>query len=339
MATDIDRIIARHFQNRASKAELKLMEDWLQESPDNRALFEELSLVWKEPSREPVLINSDEVKDRIWNRVSETNDGHSKIRKVKPFKLPRYLKIAAVATFLLSLSFSLYYFLPRESVDQPVIQSIITKSNPAGQKSRINLPDGSIVWLNAASVIRYDENFTDTVRNITLEGEAYFEVTKDSLRPFNVRTKNLSLVVLGTSFNVNAFASDDLTHVALIEGKLKVEHLGDAGEVILEKGEGIAFDRKTAVLSKTQLSASDQFTNMSWRDGVLDFNEDDFNSFIKKIERWYDVKVEVTGKPPHNWRIKASFKNEYLSNVLKSIAFNKRFRYEIEGKKLKFIFN
>ena len=341
MVPDIDDIIAKYLQNKASKSELQVLEVWLQQSSANQELFDELLLIWKEPSREPVLINSEEVKERVWARVFEVDTVNGKTKKTRRFRLPYYLRIAAVAAFLVSLTFSLYHFLQQETREQHMARPAITKSNPAGQKSRINLPDGSIVWLNAASTISYDENFTDTSRYITLAGEAYFEVVKDSLRPFHVKTKNLSLVVLGTSFNVNAFENDDLIHVALIEGKLKVANLDNAAvrAVVLEKGEGIAFDRNTATINKIQLSAADQFTNMSWRDGVLDFNEDGFDSFIKKIERWYDVKVEVTGEPPGNWRIKASFKNEYLSNVLKSIAFNKDFRYELEGKELKFIFN
>lgn len=341
MVPDIDKIIAKYLQNKASKTELQALDNWLQQSSENQELFDELLLIWKEPSREPVLINAEEVKERVWSQVSDIPPATHPTRRPKRLQLPYYLKIAAAAAVLVSLTFSLYYFLQEEKPARKVISNTITKTNPAGQKSRINLPDGSIVWLNAASVIQYDENFTDTSRNITLKGEAYFEVTKDSLRPFNVKTKNLSLVVLGTSFNVNAFENDDLTHIALIEGKLKVAQLNnaDAGAVVLEKGEGVAFNRNTTTLSKIQLTAADRFTNMSWRDGVLDFNEDDFDSFIKKIERWYDVKVKVTGEPSHNWRIKASFKNEYLSNVLKSIAFNKDFRYELEGKELKFIFN
>ena len=341
MVPDIDKIIAKYLQNKASKLEIKVLEDWLQQSSDNQELFDELLLIWKEPSREPVLINSEEVKEKVWSRVSDIHPINRKATKTRFFGIPYYLRIAVAAAFLVSLTFSLYYFLQQEGQDGPMVRTVVTKSNPAGQKSRINLPDGSIVWLNAASEIQYDENFTNITRDITLQGEAYFEVVKDSLRPFTVNTQNLSLVVLGTSFNVNAFENEELTHVALIEGKLKVAHLDDisSGVIVLEKGEGIAFNRHTAAISKMQLSAADRFTNMSWRDGVLDFNEDDFNGFIKKIERWYDVKVEVSGEPSHSWRIKASFKNEYLSNVLKSIAFNKDFSYELEGKKLKFIFN
>ena len=338
MEPDIDEIIVKHLQNQASEAELKHLDLWLEQSPDNRELLKTLQLLWKEPSREPVLINSDEVKEKIWQRVQGLN--HNQPRR---FASKRYYwRLAAAVALIISASIVLYGLFKNEIASEtPIEEVIITKSNPAGQKSRFNLPDGSIVWLNAASSIEYPENFTASARNVSLSGEAYFEVVKDTLRPFKVITRDLSLVVLGTSFNVHAFEEDDITNVALIEGKLRVTPLEaiKSGFTILEKGEGITFSHATTALQKVRLNGEALYGYISWKDGVLEFYEDNFTLFVKKIERWYGVEVEVSGKVPQNWNIKGSFKNEYLDNILESIAFNKDFKYELKGKQLKFIFN
>jgi ferric-dicitrate binding protein FerR (iron transport regulator) len=219
----------------------------------------------------------------------------------------------------------------------------VEKINPPGQKSKIFLSDGSVVWLNAKSSISYFKHFTDSTRIITLKGEAFFDVAKDSLNPFIVRTNGITVEVLGTQFNVNSRNPEEEVTVALVEGVVKVftDNRNDGSDAkIIMPGEGIVissqhdrFDSFTFDISGSNNPYS------SWKDGFLVFNGESYNEFITKIKLWYDIEVQTNGIPPVDWDIRGNFPNESLDNIMKAISYNKEFTYKIDRKKLMLNFN
>lgn len=329
---DIDDIIVAYLSKKASKTEQVRLEKWLNESAENRTQFELLENVWKERSREPRAINSDEVFNKIWE--NGTGD-KAKAANHQSIDLGYLAKIAAAIIILMVATIGVVTkFNTNDGIDQPIAteEIIIEKVNPAGQKSKIMLPDGSEIWLNSASSISYQENFNNDERVINLSGEAFFQVKKDSLRPFIVNTGSIKTLALGTSFNISAYPEDKAVQVALITGKVKVWNSVELDEeFILKPSDGISYDLKDDELTKMSINKEDV---IAWKDGVLMFNGDDFQQFTRKIENWYGVEVLVQGQVPHNWKIRAQFDNEYLSNVMNTISFNKKFNYQLSGKKL-----
>src|SRR5690606_34081612 len=175
------------------------------------------------------------------------------------------------------------------------------KINQAGQRSSHLLPDGTKVWLNVESRMTYPDQFSDTLRQVQLVGEAYFEVAKDEKKPFVVSTADISTVVLGTSFSVRAYPEDDEIKVALLEGKVRVQVGQDEARVMFPGDEIVARKEDLKVAQR----AFEYVSSFGWKEGVLVFDGVGFNDFRNALEKWYGVKVEVHGKVPADWSIRA----------------------------------
>ncbi|MEQ9289438.1 MAG: FecR domain-containing protein [Cyclobacteriaceae bacterium] len=325
---DIDDIISKKLSGDLAGEEQAALESWLAASPENHQEYEYLSKIWKEKSRAPKLINSGERAENIWQQAKhdKTPAGGGNYQS-RP-----YLRIAAMITVVLGVSFMIYR-LWESGQDQKVIRTaneIVRSTSPLGSKTRVALPDGSIAWLNSDSYIEFPEIFPDGSRQVDLVGEAYFEVRKDSLRPFTVRSLGANTTALGTSFNISAFPENETVEVHLITGRVLVNN------VELTPGEGAIYNRTNEYIKVSQIEPDNV---LGWKDGVLLFDGDNFSTFLKKIERWYGLEVTVTGKPETKWTVKGRFEKEYLTNVLNAVRFNKSFTYTLEGKKLQINFN
>ncbi len=331
--SDIDLIILNILRGKSKKEEKEWLEEWLQKSPENSKLFEHLRDVWNENTPEVKFINSDELANKIWQKgVGIENQGDN--RKFL-FIGNNMLKIAVIFLLFLITPFLLYHLLDvREAGNTTLQTKTIEKMNPIGQKTKVHLPDGSIAWLNSGTSIRYNEYFSDSNRIIELVGEAFFEVHRDTLRPFIIKTGDVSTIALGTSFNISAYEENDYIQISLITGKVRVD--SDVEEMILHPGNGAYYNKSDNLIRNVEI---DEAKILSWKNGILLFDGDDFNAFCNKIQKWYGLNIKVVGEPPAGWRIRGEFKNEYLANILKSISFNKEFQYKINKKEAVFIFN
>lgn len=252
-----------------------------------------------------------------------------------------WLKIAAAIALLIVIGLLAFFkettFADSEIAEIEQQAKEITKQNGKGIKSQIVLPDGTKVFLNSESQLIYPAHFDNHKRQVQLTGEAFFEVAHDSLRPFSVMAKNTLTTALGTSFNVQAFASDNNINVALVTGSVKVASQNkQLGNLKLNPGEKIMLDlrRDKAFVTKFNLQ-----TEIGWKDGLLVFNNSGFPDFIQKIERWFGVEVEIEGKPKTQWNIDGQFDNESLEEILNSIKYTHEVKYEINDKKVKIEFD
>lgn len=159
---------------------------------------------------------------------------------------------------------------------------------PRGGQYQINLPDGTKVWLNAASSLRYPIHFADGKRSVELTGEGYFEVAKDKLHPFVVKTANQEVEVLGTHFNVNSYDEEPVVNTTLLEGSVRVMAAGKRR--ILLPGE-----QSQIKGGEMEVSTVDTEAVLSWKNGDFVFTGDNFKSIMRKISRWYDVEVIYQG--------------------------------------------
>lgn len=208
-----------------------------------------------------------------------------------------------------------------------------TLHTPRGRKFRMQLPDGTLVWLNAASALTFPTAFTGTERKVELTGEAYFEVTKGKT-PFVVALSNkTSVTVLGTHFNVSAYADDPGISTTLLQGAVRVnvpEHPS-----VLKPGQQLLFDKKAGTIALN--NHVDTAAVMAWRNGVMNFQDKKLTAVIAMIARWYDIEVTYASTPPDITFVGEIGSDVNLSSVLtflreSGVAFRLENRTLIIGK-------
>lgn len=168
-----------------------------------------------------------------------------------------------------------------------------TLTTPRGGQFRLTLPDGTGVWLNAASSITYPTAFTGAERNVTVTGEVYFEVAQMANKPFMVTANHTAIQVLGTSFNINAYTDEATVNTTLLQGSIKVT-AGAAGQVLLPGQQA----QTTANGSLQVLNHTDTDQAIAWKNGSFNFSGKGLPEVMRQLARWYDIEVVFSGKVP-----------------------------------------
>jgi transmembrane sensor len=203
---------------------------------------------------------------------------------------------------------------------------------PKGGQYQIHLPDGTKVWLNAASSLKFPATFTNTAqRKVELIGEAYFEVAKDKHHPFLVSTGTQTVEVLGTHFNINSYSDEPAVKTTLFEGSVKISsHSTTAAysSTIIKPGEEALTTNKTIEVKQADLEAE-----LAWKNGLFIFKDSNLKTVMRQLSRWYDIDVEFKGTvPPGDFNGKV-YRNMTLQNVLEVLSFS-QVKFKIEGRKL-----
>ena len=207
-------------------------------------------------------------------------------------------------------------------------------ATPKGGQYQIILPDGTRVWLNAASALKYPVAFTGTARKVELTGEAYFEVAKNKAKPFIIHTAKQEVTVLGTHFNINAYADEPNTRTSLLEGSVKVAKLNDAASVMIKPGQA-ALVGDPGNASRIQIASIDPDEAVAWKNGYFMFDSENLESILRKVARWYDVDI--------TWQSRNSAQKEFsgtiskysnASQVLKKLELTEAVHFKIEGRKI-----
>jgi ferric-dicitrate binding protein FerR (iron transport regulator) len=224
-------------------------------------------------------------------------------RKVKAVNFS-WARAAAALLIFAGLASLIYYLYPSST-------SYITVHNPSGKIRFLQLPDGSRVWLNAATQLKYAKDFSKH-RKIGLSGEAYFQVKPDKAHPFIVESDKLETTVLGTSFNISSYSSDELTTVAVTNGLVKV-----AGHslqpVQLAASEQIQVNKATGLVTTTTI---DTTSALSWKEGRLQFHGQTLGEIAKKLENWYGYKIIFGNPEMARCRYYMTFKNSLSPDQL-----------------------
>ncbi len=171
----------------------------------------------------------------------------------------------------------------------------LSLTTPKGGTYQITLPDGTAVWLNAASRLTYHEDNLARQRVVELDGEAFFQVKSAKDRPFKVRTKGQEVDVLGTSFNVNSYPDEPTIRTTLVDGALKVTGMATQQAVLLAPGQQATLDRGHRV-HVDEVRVEDA---VAWKSGMFSFNNTDIEAIVRQLSRWYDVEVVFQGNSPH----------------------------------------
>ncbi len=248
---------------------------------------------------------------------------------------------AAAAILVICLGISLLFF--KNNIKEIDKLNIISTQN--GSKSKVQMPDGTQVWLNSGSKITYNNNYGIDTRTVTLIGEAYFDVKHDAKHPFIIHTKNLNLKVLGTAFNVRAYSNDPLSEATLIRGSLEVSFPNRSDEkMVLKPKEKVSYNdldvitlnknivktesKPMITLTKVEYSPKEKvIEEIAWKEDKLIFRSKDFSDLILDLQRWYAVNITIENENLKEKKFTGIFKNENVFEALDALKLTYPFSY------------
>ena len=300
-------IITKYLEGKASEAEQQKLLEWIRVKK-NRLVFNSYSLVWKNSlDKNQFPVGSEE----SWNQIQaqllqKSYKGWQNSRKMNQF-----FRIAAIFFFVVSLG-SLAYFFSAQPKHLPEFYTSVMAEN--GQISKVELPDGSLVWLNSGSEITYSNYFATNNRDINLSGEAYFQVAKNEAIPLVVTIDELQVKVLGTKFNVSAYPESKEIDVVLESGKVELlDTKVESFQYQLKPGERATFDKNNRDLTVSNVNTT-KFT--SWKEGIINIYDQSLEELIKRLENRYNQKFEIADDVKF-FHYTFTIKNETLHEVIK----------------------
>lgn len=313
----------KSFTGKAGVEEQQFLQQWLAGAEENRKEFEVYRKLWNDSKS---LMLSPEVDVEAALRATKNRIPRL---KTKTFRIIWLRMAAAVVLLSIFLSVTLNYFLDRSAnkAGQPVYQEI---KAACGTQSRLTLSDGTEVWLNSGSSLRFPISFAQAGRRcVELCGEGYFEVTENAQRPFVVKIGSFHIRVLGTSFNVNAYDQDKQVEVALLEGRveLRKQMKGQEKTVLrMEPSEVAVFHAETnriVVKDETEVTRY-----AAWKDGKIVFFDDPVEKLVSRLEHWYNVDIEIADSSLMAYHFTATFSRESLDQVLKYLSISTPLNYK-----------
>ncbi len=336
-----NNIIVRFLMSEASEEDVKLLEDWISSDTEHYSYFEQIRDTWnsieveKELDKHSIQSDFSNVLSRIEDKPINNNSFNSKLRN---FNGNWFIKVAAV--FILGFVVSWLVFDPSiPAMKNKTAFNII--ETPKGSSTTINLPDGSKIWLNAGSKLRYPQKFSHDIRNVFLEGEAFFDVAKDKDRLFLVETPDLKVKVFGTKFNVKSYPGDQTVETTLVEGSVSIqknlEGKAAGKEITMEPNQRIVLYKEIkkvtpnenqvkriknvpARKAKFVLSKriqTDRFT--SWKDGQLIIKSEPMIKLAVTLERRYNVKIHFEDETIKQFRFTGTIEDETIEQVMSAI--------------------
>jgi ferric-dicitrate binding protein FerR (iron transport regulator) len=362
-------LLSKKLSNEASFEELQELRSILLNNPDLHHKAEMLTEMWEQGS-----INISAGSEAAYMRhimkhkmdfFVEENSTEIKSDDLAFEKEPgffrtlfskRKLTIFSILALLVLTTGAIYLFTQKKAPNLPVeqaISSIVTKN---GNRTKIVLPDGSQVWLNAGSNLDYNNAvFNKDLREVTLNGEAYFDVTKNAEKPFIIHTKKMDVKVIGTAFNIRSYGDEKTAEASLIRGLIEVS-LKDRKDqkFILKPNEKISIatdetqqtvarqEKMVAVKNNTkpipQIVVNDLKPNptnniipeIAWTQNKLYFEDESLEKIAPMLERWFGNKVEITNVSLKNLRYYGNFENETIEEVLSYLKLSKPFNFKIE---------
>lgn len=319
----IDLIIANYFSGEASETEKEDLFKWIDESPANKRLFGENKRIWEKShpffSAYEVISDREKIKDQIIQQLSKPE------RRVGlSFWIYR---VAAILALPVMLGIGWYLGSGRNSSETAMCEV----TTPKGQISKCVLADGTQIWLNAGTTIKYDPSLKGNFREVKLDGEAYFKVSKNKHKPFVVTTKYAQIKVLGTIFNLKAYSGDKKVETTLEEGSVEFSMNGSSAKPVeLKPGEQIVFN---STENKLTMGKVETYLHTAWKDGKYVFKDADLKTIIAELERLYDVRIHLQNDSLMQLHFRGMF--EYDQNIFSALEALERttnMKYRMEGR-------
>lgn len=336
--------LTRYVAGRCSSEERARIDAWAAKDPVRQRLIDTLKRIWK-ASAEPSTSVPDDRVDADWQElqrrmrsvnVYEPAPGRPAIRRARRRRRKRVsVKPAFWLPIILLIAFAGALFIVRygssgRAQGTAVLQEVSTER---GQRARIRLSDGTVVQLNVLSKLTLPDRFAEGRREVTLEGEAFFQVTSDPDWPFTVHAGAGSVTAIGTAFDVDAYEPDDIA-VVVSDGKVALQSRLPEGEDSVHVARGQR--GRVAVGQQPRVRAVEVDRLLAWMGGQLSFDATPLSRVAVTLERWYNVDVEIAGSEMQQRRLTATFDDESLSVILDVIAEAVNAQYERDGRTVTF---
>lgn len=396
----IYELIARRLSGEASAAELDELQSFLREDDEEQFIFEVVHSYWMQDVGVAIQAGASEEDERFRRMLSKSDPVTKSDAVVKAavstpdlaieasnvatsppaidafpsiaadkgsssrlFSLRRWLAYAATLLLLAGAGYWFFVYYKDAKVisrvaDNDVVQNEVV-ARP-GSRSKVILPDGSLVWLNAESRLTYQAAFNSAKREVFLEGEAFFDVAHNEQKPFIVHTSGIDIKVLGTAFNVKSYATDGTIEATLLRGLIEVVKNNDPSspKVILRPHEKLVFNKAdhsvgadvvkhrpspaSAIATVPAISISSLPSNKadsviketSWLFDKLNFDGDSFEELAVKMERWFDVDISIKSARLRKIRLKGSFERESVIQALDALMLTTPFVYSFNGRSI-----
>ena len=328
-------IFIKYLQGTCTEVEFEELLSWIKADPQLAPEIGMIQEVWNEfePEAGPVeRIKYARLLDKIHHHINITaSSSHSVIQMASTRKRILSIITRAAAILLLPVLILLVYTKLSDRAKYATNLSDLEVEAPAGSRIHIALGDGTRVWLNHGSRLKYPQRFTDENRKVFLTGEAYFEVAHNAKVPFIVGTNRLDVMATGTAFNVSAYAGDDHTETTLVEGKVILFERETNREIkALSPGECLSFSARK---NRYTLESGNTEKNTAWKDGLLVFKNERAEVVAKKLSRWYNVEVEITSEKVNDFTFTATFMDETLPQVLELMTLATPVSYQLTLRK------
>lgn len=300
-----DHLIIRYLSNEASAIDQEYLFDWVSRSNENKRVFDAYVTVWSKQANGHHEFEAQPAMKKLNERIN----AYESSEKVKTIFWNRW-NIAAAIILLIAAAFTLY----RTGIDayKADTKSLLTEFVTSSSPNAVTLSDGSHVTLNINSTLEYPEAFTGNSREVYLTGEGFFEIGKDSLKPFFIHAGNLTTRVVGTSFNINTAATGTVVSVAT--GSVRV--YDGTQEMLLKPYEKVTYSQNTFTKESTDLS------ELAWHSRTLKFDDTPLDEVIKKLQQHYEVNIELKNDALKKCALTGTFTNETLETVLQAIEYS-----------------
>ncbi|WP_242357646.1 FecR family protein [Bacteroides acidifaciens] len=315
-------IINKYLTGQCSEEELVEVNAWMKESEENaRQLFrmEEIYHLGKfnqYADRQQMA----RAEKQLYKKLDEEKRKQNKI-----LRMHRWMKYAAMIAVILVIGGGSGYWLYQNGNNQHMMVAVANE----GIVKEIILPDGTKVWLNNSATLKYPREFSEKARNVYLDGEAYFEVTKNRHKPFTVQSDAMRVRVLGTTFNFKCDKNYRIAEVTLIEGEIEVKGNKEEGQIILAPGQRAELNKNNGRLTVKQVDAK---MDAVWHDNLIPFQKADIFTISKALERFYDIKIilspDMRADKTYSGVLK---KKSTIESVLKSLQNSISIDYKIVG--------
>lgn len=327
----IDELIANYLTEGLDKNALDELKTWIAASAENQQYFIRQREIWfSAVSREAASVyDKDKAFENFRNRVESQKEIQSTSRR--GFSLSALWRYAAVVAIIIAVGCISYW---QGEVNVKDTFADISVEAPLGSKTKLYLPDGTLVWLNAGSRMTYSQGFGVDNRKVELEGEGYFEVKRNEKIPFFIKTKDLQLQVLGTKFNFRDYPEDHEVVVSLLEGKVGLNNLlREEKEAVLSPDERAVLNKANGLLTVESVTASNA---SQWTDGYLFFDEELLPDIAKELERSYNVKIHIANDSLKTFRFYGNFvrREQNIQEVLEALASTEKMQYKIEERNI-----
>jgi ferric-dicitrate binding protein FerR (iron transport regulator) len=364
-------LLSVQLSGEATTEELEELNTLLKQQPELGLRADILRNMWNRRQQRPVApAHFDKHLQRLSNHLAqpalqfEIEDAENEepaMEEVGQRQRLRWLLVATTAAACLLICFLVFWPSPKKE-GKPVASNTI--STRPGSKSKVELPDGTQVWLNADSKLTYGQNFSGNTREVILTGEAYFDVAHATSVetgkriPFIIHTPSIDIKVLGTAFNVRSYPGESTTETALIRGSVEVTlHNNPDKKIILKPDEKlIVKNDETTIVGREAAKSDSSITNTAdntlmmtvskmhpyiqdtgshyetmWVKNKLAFENEPFERILPEIERWYNVTVQLKNESLNNLHFTGVFENESLDDVMEALSLSRGFHYEIKG--------